>query len=270
MGLVAVGAVVLLLLVAAGARGAPAPTQRVVLIPPYSGASAYTSEGTDVVACGHAAVPVRPFFHAARAAVGFDVTAGSHICSQYPSSGFASATVTVSVPLPAGVTGSTVVVRWTMDYQVQAHIGSMVCLLPVNVSYSDCYVYASAEIYPTLYLYDETSGVAYFPSTALPFESVQATVENWCSNGTCGAIYSPGGHSSGDLRVVTAIPITGFNASTTGLNASHTYELVWSLGGWVDCFDSWYDATLSGTGFAASVTLAGPGEGAHLSSITVR
>jgi hypothetical protein len=250
-------------LVAPVTQGAPVAAGGVVISPPYAGAVSYVSTSQSTDGCGHTALPVLPFFHANSGRAGADASSGTKICSGAPyDDGFASAGLTAEVPLPAGISGNKVVARTNLDYQLKAQIGSEQCLLK-NLSFSYCDLFAQAYVSVYVYVIDETAGQYYFPTNTPTLPSAASEVYDWCESGSCGSNLSVSQHLSVTAGFTSDIKVK------SGLNATHLYELVWSIEVVSDAAAYSYDANLSGTSVAGSVAMAGPGLGARLAWISV-
>jgi hypothetical protein len=262
VGTAVLGLVVVVLLVAPGTQASPASASPTVIAPPFPGATWVTTTSQSTEGCAHSTISTAPTYHASTGKFELAVAGGLKICPNQPfESGYASGGVSGVIPLPGGVTGNRVFVKMTFRADIASAVGPQQCIL-ANVSYSYCQVAAQGYVEPFIYLYDETAQNFWFPSNEPALPTASSQVYDWCFGGICGSNVT--GNQHFDVNV-------GYTADirTGPLNASHTYELIWSVSGEAYSYTSTYNSYLSGTGARASVTMAGGALGARLAWIAV-
>jgi len=260
LGLVGVA---LLLVLAPAAQAATAGPSHLTIKAPYVGATGFPSSSTSSYGCALGTVTHAPFFHPTTGGVGFSVRAHASSClPTYTDSGSSSAGESIGVPIPAYTGNNIIHAKWSIDAMLKTSLGSPSCTL-TNASYSYCFASASADLYGYAYLYDATNGTYWYPDNSWAGASVGSEISAFCYLGNCTSTFIGSAH----LALATVMDWT-FHAH--GLVASHAYVLQFSWYADASASDYTYLATISGAYESASVSMAGPGLGATLESITVR
>jgi hypothetical protein len=255
--------VALVLLVSPMAQAASAGAANTTIKAPFAGATGYGSTSTSNAGCGVGKIVHQPTFSASTGLASFSIRAHATSCAGgYGDSGSASAGETVTVPLSV-VTGNDVIhATWTVDASVGARLGSTSCTLS-NASYSYCYSETYAEMNGYAYLYDLTNGSYYASTNYWSGVAVSSSFYDSCYGGNCSTTVTGNQHVAIAGNVV-------WNFRPHAVNAAHSYELVMEWYADVSVYDYTYFGTLSGGTGTGWVTMAGPGYGAWLDSITVR
>jgi len=255
--------IALILLVSPMAQAASVGGTNTPMKAPFVGATGSGGTSTSSSDCGTGKIVHQPIFSASTGLVSFSVRAHAASCTgAYGDSGSATASETVTVPI-AVVTGNDVIhAKWTVDASIGARLGGASCTL-TNSSYSYCYSEAYAEMSGYAYLYDLTNGSYWWSTNSWSGPVASSSFYDYCYAGNCSTTVSGNQHVSVAGNAV-------WNFRPHGLNSAHSYELVISWYADVSAYDSTYLGTLSGASEAGWVTMAGPGYGAWLDSITVR
>jgi hypothetical protein len=261
---VAAGAalVVALLFVLPSAAAAPV-AHTVVLSAPYHGTKTSYSNSWSTAGCGSAAITATPFFHPATGLAGFADQARAPACSNNPlgASGGASSGFTTLFPVTFTKRSASIVVVTTVSAALRAHDSIAACTSG-QTSYYYCDSSAYAELNGDVYLYDQTTGSYWFPSTFWSGLFVEAYNYTYCYAGNCSSIGAPNAaaHTSG--AVVWTIP-------ASRLNPADSYVLLLFFSGYASVSVSSYAASFSGGSTAASVDVATMGHGINVASITI-
>ena len=255
-------AVALAVLIAVPNASAGPSAHPVVLSAPYHGTKTGYSNTWSVTGCAHASIATPAFFAPKTGLAGFADRSSSPTCNQNPLGAYSSASSEVVVDFPVKATSSslTIVAVTSVDAALRAHLANQACASSAP-SYS-CYAYASASVTGDVYLYDQTSGNYWFPSTFWYGAYVYAYDSDYCSAGTCSSYVAPNNSTHLSTTVVWTIP-------ATGLVPTDSFVLVAYFSSSVSTEES-NSAAPQSTGSATAVVDAATGShGIDLASITI-
>jgi hypothetical protein len=255
--------IALVLLLSPIAQAASVGGTHIAIRAPFVGATGYSSSSSSSSGCGVGKIPHAPSFDATTGKVAYALRAHSASCSSgFGDSGSASAGETVTVPISV-VSGNDVIhAMWTVNASVGSRIGAASCQL-TNASYSYCYAESYAELSGYAYLYDVTNDSYWYSNNDWAGAATSSSFYAYCYGGNCSTSLTGSQHVSLATNVV-------WTFRPHGLDATHSYELVMSWYADVSAYDYSYLGALSGANESATVTMAGPGYGATLDSITIR
>jgi len=261
--LVAGAAVVVALLFVLPTAAAAPMARAVVLSAPYYGTTTSYSNSWSASGCGSAAITATPFFHPSNGLAGFADQARSTACTHNPlgGSGGASSGFTTLFPLTFSKSKATIVVVTTVSAVLHAHDSVGTCSAS-QTNYYYCDSSAYAELTGDAYLYDQTTGSYWFPTTFWSGAFVDAYNETFCYSGNCSTYGAPSASASVSGAVVFTIP-------ATGLNPADSFVLLLFFSGYASVSVGTYAATLSGGSTSASVNVATMGHGINVASITI-
>ncbi|MCI4352559.1 MAG: hypothetical protein L3K14_04145 [Thermoplasmata archaeon] len=255
--------VALLLLLAPLAEATASGTALVTIKAPFTGATSYPSSSLSSAGCGVGKIVRAPFFNLTNGRLGFSERAHANTCpGLYGDSGYTTASETVSVPIPAHSGTNSIHATWTLKASIASQLAGGTCAL-LNTTFSYCYAAASAQLYAYAYLIDTTNFTYWFGTTPWTGAAATSSLYDSCYLGNCTSNVTGNSHVSVNQKVVWSI-------HAKGLVASHVYILQVSWYSYVDAYDYTYDASLTGASESGLVTMAGPGSGAVLNSITIR
>lgn len=261
-GVAASAAIFVALLFAVPTAAAAPMAQAVVLSAPYHGTVTSYTNSWSTAGCGSAAILTRPFFHPTTGLAGWSDQAKGPACTKNPlgASGEASSGFFTLFPLTLSKHSVTIVVVISIQAELQARDSAVTCV-PSALNAS-CYSEAYAGISGDAYLYDQTIGAYWFPTTFWTGAFVQAYNYTTCYSGSCSSFGAP----SESMQVHTTAALT---IPATRLHPSDSFYLYVFFSGTVIASVGVDAASISGGSTSALLNVATNGNGIDIASITI-